>query len=86
MWRCKCDCGKEVIVQSSNLINGNTKSCGCLKESAGELKIRELLTKNNIRFETQKTFETCRFTSTNALARFDFYLLDYNILIEYDGI
>lgn len=31
-WLCKCDCGKEIIVFSSNLIKGNTKSCGCLKD------------------------------------------------------
>jgi hypothetical protein len=28
-WLCKCDCGKEHISLSHNLINGNTKSCGC---------------------------------------------------------
>lgn len=31
MWRCLCDCGNEVIASTSNLINGNTKSCGCWK-------------------------------------------------------
>lgn len=30
-WLCKCDCGNEKIVANSHLINGNTKSCGCLK-------------------------------------------------------
>lgn len=31
-WLCKCDCGKEVIVQGTNLSkNGHTRSCGCLK-------------------------------------------------------
>lgn len=29
---CKCDCGNSVIVQYSHLINGNTKSCGCLQK------------------------------------------------------
>lgn len=28
-WKCKCDCGKEVIVLSRNLKTGNTQSCGC---------------------------------------------------------
>lgn len=27
---CRCDCGREVIVQGSNLRSGNVKSCGCL--------------------------------------------------------
>ena len=86
LWLCKCKCGNEIIISASNLKTGNSKSCGCLKESAGEMKIREILEQQNIKFETQKTFETCRFISTNALARFDFYLPEYHILIEYDGI
>lgn len=28
---CKCDCGAEKIISLNLLINGNTKSCGCLK-------------------------------------------------------
>lgn len=31
MWKCKCDCGKEVMVSGINLRTSNTKSCGCLK-------------------------------------------------------
>ena len=29
-WRCKCDCGNEAVVIASSLLNGTTKSCGCL--------------------------------------------------------
>ena len=29
LWRCKCACGKETVVTSSNL-RGTTKSCGCM--------------------------------------------------------
>ena len=28
---CKCSCGKEVTVLLGNLLNGSTKSCGCIK-------------------------------------------------------
>lgn len=28
---CKCDCGNTLVVHRHSLINGNTKSCGCLK-------------------------------------------------------
>ena len=31
MWKCLCDCGKEVVVAENNLKNGTTKSCGCWK-------------------------------------------------------
>ncbi len=29
-WKCKCDCGTESIVSGSHLIDGHTRSCGCL--------------------------------------------------------
>lgn len=38
-WKCKCDCGGEVIARGINLRSGNTKSCGCLeKENRERLK------------------------------------------------
>lgn len=29
MWRCKCDCGSEVVVRGAALARGHTVSCGC---------------------------------------------------------
>lgn len=35
MWKCKCDCGNEIIVNGISLRRNKTMSCGCLhKESA----------------------------------------------------
>ena len=31
MYKCKCDCGNEIIVRRENIISSHTKSCGCLK-------------------------------------------------------
>jgi len=31
MWRCRCDCGREVSVYKNNLMTGHTRSCGCLR-------------------------------------------------------
>jgi len=30
-WKCLCSCGQVVIANTKNLLNGNNKSCGCLK-------------------------------------------------------
>lgn len=30
LWRCLCKCGKEKTTLSANLVQGKTKSCGCL--------------------------------------------------------
>ena len=32
MWRCKCDCGRECVRASSLLLEGITRSCGCLQK------------------------------------------------------
>lgn len=31
LWKCRCDCGAEKVVQAKNLKNGTTVSCGCYK-------------------------------------------------------
>lgn len=33
-WECKCSCGKTTVVNGHKLINGKTKSCGCLQAEA----------------------------------------------------
>lgn len=30
LWECRCDCGRQISVTVSNLLNGNTGSCGCI--------------------------------------------------------
>lgn len=45
LWRCQCDCGNETITGYSNLINGITRSCGCLEEE-NRLANMKLATKN----------------------------------------
>ena len=86
LWECECDCINKthIITTTTQLTTGNTQSCGCQK-SIGEETIKTLLLNNKIKFIQQKTFSTCRFNTTNALAKFDFYVND-SYLIEYDGI
>ncbi len=84
IYLCQCKCGRLTQVLRTNLVSGTTKSCGCIGNSYGEVIIKNILEKNNIPFKTQKTFETCRFPDTNALAKFDFYV-NNQYLIEFDG-
>ena len=60
------------------------KGCGCpkCKSSKGEDIIETWLINNSINYTTQKTFKDCIYERP---LKFDFYLSDYNICIEYDG-
>jgi hypothetical protein len=35
MWECLCDCGEIAIVTTTNLRNGGTRSCGCIRIKHG---------------------------------------------------
>jgi hypothetical protein len=65
--------------------NDHLRGCGCSScfESKGEKHIATILNSNNIQFIRQKSFDECRGKS-NPL-RFDFFLPELNVLIEYDG-
>ena len=36
MCLCCCDCGNITTVEKSHLLNGHTKSCGCLAKQKGK--------------------------------------------------
>ena len=40
MWWCLCDCGNGVLINSYNILSGNTKSCGCLKNETFRYMIK----------------------------------------------
>lgn len=87
LWECECDCENHthLIVPLNNLTTGNTSSCGCVGNSKGQNKIKELLVNNNIDFETEKSFASCIYPETRGYLRYDFFLPNYNTCIEYDG-
>lgn len=60
---------------------------GCPKcnTSKGENKILKYLNKNNIKYNYQHKFDNCKGKSGYKLI-FDFYIEEYNTIIEYDGV
>lgn len=58
------------------------RRCGYCNMSSGEQIVYNTLLKYNIKCEYQYTYDDCKIR--NCLP-FDFYLPDYNILIEFDG-
>jgi hypothetical protein len=66
--------------------NRNSLKTGCPKcnKSKGEEKIKEFFDKNNISYIPQKSFDNLTGIKGGLLS-YDFYILDYNLLIEYQG-
>lgn len=54
------------------------------QRSFGEYYIKVFLDHNSISYTREKKFSNCR-SIKNYLLRFDFYLNDYDILIEFQG-
>lgn len=76
---CDCDCGGQTITSSICLISGHTKSCGCII-SYYNMYIDQFLNKQNIQHQTEFPV-----IIDNVRYRYDFYLPNYNLFIEYDG-
>lgn len=85
VWHCECDCGNHKNVLATHLVHGVVKSCGCKHTSVGERIISKILLNNSIKYEEQKEFDDCVNPKTGIKLKFDFYLPDYNLCIEYDG-
>lgn len=65
--------------------HNHLQGCGCpvCRASKGERKVEQYLIENNIKYIRQYKFNDCR--GKKRSLSFDFYLPDWNILIEYDG-
>ena len=54
-WKCRCDCGNETIVFTSNLTRGHTISCGCARGTGiigrlvGDLTVTKHISNNKYR-------------------------------------
>lgn len=45
-WLCRCDCGNLKFIKTDSLVDGSTKSCGCLND-----KVRRDTIRNRMKFE-----------------------------------
>lgn len=79
---CRCPKHGEFNTTMGHLLEG--RGCPICKESRGERKLREILMKHHVTFESQKRFDDL-FGSNGGKLSYDFYLPSNNLLIEYQG-
>lgn len=77
MLRIVCPIHGEFMQAKKDHLDGH--GCKLCAESLGETKISLILNKLNIRYQREYALDNSRY-------RYDFYLPDLNILIEYDGM
>ena len=82
IWKCQCDCGNICYKTTSSLHKSLISSCGCVNLSKGCYEIEQILKSNNIDFIKEYKFIDCSFLKPLP---FDYFLPDYNLLIEFDG-
>ena len=82
LWKCQCECGKITIVSTSNLTTGHTMSCGCNKQSNGELRVERWLQEHKWHYEKEVSVPEL------GRQRFDFkiYIGDIYVFLEIQGI
>lgn len=87
MWRCRCDCGNECVVNHRYLRFGDTESCGCLK-SRGNATIMRWLNANHKIYKAEYGFKDF-VTENNIQYKYDFAIFKedgkIDFLIEYQG-
>jgi len=83
----KIDIGCFTHGQVSVSASAHCSGSGCPKcnQSKGELWLIDIFNRNNIKFISDYTFDSCRNPDTGRKLRFDFYLPEYNIIVEFDG-
>ena len=74
----------EFLQQPNNHLNG--KGCPKCRQSHGERFITNYLNNNKIKFIPQYSIEINKDINISGKANIDFYLPDYNLFIEYNGI
>jgi hypothetical protein len=81
MFLCQCDCGGYIVTRGLSLRNGDTKSCGCLRESYVASCVKEYFIENYNAIPEHKGFKN---PDTNSWLFYDVYIPN-GIFIEVNG-
>ena len=81
-WNCLNNKNHEPYLRTPHQSKQRNYKCPNCTIYTGEVEVENILLKHNIEYKTQYKFNDCK---CSRCLPFDFYLPDYNILIEYDG-
>jgi hypothetical protein len=83
MFKCLCDCGNYMETVGGGLITGNTRSCGCQKESYTSSELKKYFIEE---YGATPEYKILKNTSTGFYLPYDIYIENKNIFIEIQGL
>lgn len=82
-WVCQCDCGVVITALASNLLKGDTASCGCKTTTRLEDAVERSLNRLDVPYK--KEYKPKPLVDRGFQYCLDFYLPNHNLNIEADG-
>lgn len=79
---CQCECGSVVEVRGCSLVTGHTTSCGCTTSKYGEILQDVVL---GMGYECKREYYVKINHKDLTYFRYDLYVPQLNLAIEYDG-
>jgi len=77
--------GEFLQTPNAHICSSMKQGCPYCRISKGEDEVEKYLIKNNINYIREYKFNKCINPKTNKKLPFDFYVPDYNLVIEYHG-
>lgn len=78
----KIICREHGVFKQLPIVHLRGSGCPSCKMSKGEKCLKKISDKFDFNYECQKTFKDCK---SKRKLRFDFYLSDFDVCVEYDG-
>lgn len=79
------ECGHEFMISPDNLLRGKGCPFHNIQHSSYMKLTEQIMERNSIRFSREKRYQDCINPNTGRVLPFDYYLDDYNTLVEVDG-
>lgn len=79
------DCGHEFMISPDNLLRGRGCPLHSKQHSSYMKNAESIFMANDIMFEREKRYSDCINPETGRMLPFDYYLPEYNTLVEVDG-
>ena len=81
-WKCECECGNVTYRSTGKLTSGSAYSCGCGISKYGQI-MQDVVSK--LGYSSKREYQINNPHPDMSFFRFDLYIPELNLAIEYDG-